>query len=115
MFFKHVNPAFTLSLLFVALLFAVACDRTPDAAPETPEPAQPTVIEAPKVSEIDKSFIKPVESVQVTAAALRDQFTQEASTSINIDNAESVLAGIEKELNDELAELKKQTPPISAN
>lgn len=116
MFSKQSNLIFTLSILLVALLFGVACDKTPDAAPKAPESAQPPAAQEAKASDNDESASKkPAGSLQVNTAELRDQFQQEANTTITLDNAQNVLGELEKEINDELAELEKETPPTPAN
>lgn len=120
MFSKQSNLIFTLSILLVALLFGVACDKTPDAAPKAPESTQPPATQAAaqeaKASDNDESASKkPAGSLQINTAELRDQFQQEANTTITLDNAQNVLGELEKEINDELAELEKETPPTPAN
>lgn len=116
MFSKQSNLIFTLSILLVALLFGVACDKTPDAAPKAPESAQPPAAQEAKASDNDESASKkPAGSLQINTAELRDQFQQEANTTITLDNAQNVLGELEKEINDELAELEKETPPTPAN
>ncbi len=119
MFFKQVNRTFTLSLLCAALLFSVACDKTPESATEVPESTQPATASAEQAPEASENAAtaspKQIEKIQANTAAMRDQFQKEANTSITNENAKAVLAEIEKELNEEMAELDREVAPTPAN
>ncbi len=104
-----------LLLLCATAVLSTGCQK--DTAETTPEPtpqAQETPEEAPAQAEVsDKAEKAPkkFESARNSAAALRDRFQQEAEATITLDNAESTLSQIERDIDKELADLESAPTP----